>query len=60
MQDRGPTQRTSASDPSVCPSTFDRWHCDRPVGHDGQHRSARGTERTEWNDRASGRRLSDL
>jgi hypothetical protein len=60
MQDRAPSAETRASATRACPSTFDRWHCDLPTGHDGQHHSARGTERTEWNDRASGRRLSDL
>lgn len=60
MQDRAPSGSTTASATRVCPSTFDRWQCDQPIGHDGLHRSARGSERTEWNDRASGRRLSDL
>lgn len=43
-----------------CPSTFDRWMCTLPAGHDGPHRSCDGSERAEWNDRATGRRLRDL
>ncbi|KQS08958.1 hypothetical protein ASG04_08635 [Curtobacterium sp. Leaf183] len=43
-----------------CPSTFDRWRCGLPAHHGGPHRSCEASQRAEWNDRASGRRLRDL
>lgn len=43
-----------------CGSAFDRWRCVLPDGHDGPHRAGDASERTEWNDRASGRGLHDL
>ncbi|OIH94073.1 hypothetical protein [Curtobacterium sp. MCBA15_001] len=43
-----------------CDSTFDRWRCTMPVGHEGPHRAGDASGRTEWNDRAAGRRLRDL
>ena len=43
-----------------CDSTFDRWGCGLPAGHDGPHVSRDDVERVEWNDRAAGRRLRHL
>ncbi|MCJ1712854.1 hypothetical protein [Curtobacterium sp. VKM Ac-2922] len=43
-----------------CSSTFDRWCCELPAGHDGQHRVATERQRVEWNDRAAGHRLDGL
>lgn len=37
-----------------CGSTFDRWRCDLPVGHDGAHRAGVGVARAEWNEQAAG------
>jgi hypothetical protein len=43
-----------------CCSVFDRWRCDRPLGHDGVHESRAPGGRTSWNDALTGRRLSDV
>ncbi|MGU3411125.1 hypothetical protein ACLBWP_13515 [Microbacterium sp. M1A1_1b] len=43
-----------------CESAFDRWVCDLPAGHDGQHRVVTERQRVEWNDRAAGHRLGGL
>lgn len=40
-----------------CRSTFDRWRCVLPAGHEGLHRSGDDGGRAEWNDRATGRSL---
>lgn len=43
-----------------CPSTFDRWSCQRTVGHTGLHAARTGSEEALWNDTAAGKSIRHL
>ena len=54
--------RTDRTDRTTgpCPSTFDRWRCQREAGHDGLHCAGGGGDTATWSDALSGRDLRAL